>query len=110
MVHHRQFYFEDLSGQKIKKVLTNHADKVLLIFEDGKFSMIYAYEHDEEFYIEDGEFYIDEWDSHIDELIELNVITQSQYDQFKNKLIEREEKRKAARKAEYERLKAEFEP
>jgi hypothetical protein len=102
--------FEDIEGKTIAKVFeTNEAD-ILIVFADGDYCCMYAYgDYDGDVYIENCELAFSDWEKHLDELLALGVLTQERYGRHKSVKQSQEEVQKNMRRAEYERLKAEFE-
>ena len=100
----------EIEGKTISQVFTDYCDEVLIVFTDRTFALLYAYTIDEETTIENGDFRLSNWTKHAEALLALGVITQSQYEKHKADIEHYSRQAVAARRAEYERLKAEFEP
>jgi hypothetical protein len=101
--------FDDIEGKTIAKVFeTNEAD-ILMVFTDGDYCCMYAYEDDGEAYIDNCEIAFGTWEKHLDKLLALGVLTQERYNLHKSVKQSQEEVQKNMRRAEYEKLKAEFE-
>jgi hypothetical protein len=101
--------FDDIEGKTIAKVFDSNEADILMVFTDGDYCCMYAYEDDRDAYIDNCEIAFGTWEKHLDELLALGVITQERYDKHKRVKQSQEEVQKNMRRAEYERLKAEFE-
>jgi hypothetical protein len=108
-MHDKQIDIEEMEGKTISQVFTDYSDEVLIVFTDGTFSLIYGYTIDDETTVENGDFRLANWSKHAEALLSLGVVTQSQYDKHKADKEHYSRQAVAARRAEYERLKAEFE-
>ncbi len=108
-MHAKQVSIEEMEGKTISMVFTDYGDEVLIVFTDGMFALIYGYTIDEETTIENGNFCLGNWSKHVNTLLSLGVVTQSEYDKHKADMDHYSRQAVAARRAEYERLKAEFE-
>jgi hypothetical protein len=105
----KQIDMEEMGGKTISRVFTDYSDELLLVFTDSTLALIYGYTIDDETTVENGDFRLANWSKHADELLSLGVVTQSQYDKHKADTEHYSRQAVAARRAEYERLKAEFE-
>jgi hypothetical protein len=105
----KQIDIEETKGKTISQVFMDYSDEVLIVFDDGTFSLIYGYSIDGETTVENGDFRLDNWGKHAEALLSLGIVTQSQYDKHKAGTEHYSRQAVAARRAEYERLKAEFE-
>lgn len=105
----KQIDIEEMEGKTISKVFTDYSDEVLIVFTDSTFAIIYGYTIDDETTVENGEFRLDNWSKHAEALLSLGIVTQSQYDKHKADLEHHSRQATEARRAEYQRLKAEFE-
>lgn len=108
-MHDKQIDIGEMEGKTISQVFTDYSDGVLIVFTDGTFALIYGYSIDDETTVENGDFRLDNWSNHAEALLSLGIVTQSQYDKHKADTEHYSRQAVAARRAEYERLKAEFE-
>ena len=105
----KQIDIEEMEGKTVSQAFMDYSDEILIVFTDGTFALIYGYTVDDETTVENGNFRLSNWSKHAEALLSLGVITQSQYDKHKAETQHYSEQATAARRAEYERLKAEFE-
>jgi hypothetical protein len=105
----KQVDIEEMEGKTIAKVFTDYCDELLIVFTDNNFALVYGYSVHDETTIENGDFRLSNWAKHADELLALGIVNQSQYDKHKADTEHYSRQAVAARRAEYERLKAEFE-
>lgn len=105
----KQIDIEEMEGKTVSQAFMDNCDEILIVFTDGTFALIYGYTVDDETTVENGNFRLRNWSKHAEALLSLGIITQSQYDKHKAETQHYSEQAKAARRAEYERLKAEFE-
>jgi hypothetical protein len=107
-MHSKQVDIEEMAGKTILQVFTDFSDEVLIAFTDGTFALIYGYAVDDETMVENGDFRLCNWSKLADALLSLGIVTQSQYDTYKAEVDYLSQKAVAARRAQYEMLKAEF--
>jgi predicted RNA-binding Zn-ribbon protein involved in translation (DUF1610 family) len=100
--------FDEIEGKTITKVFCDFEQDMLIVFSDGTFCCLYAYSDDGEAFIENRHFNFNTWGEHADELLALGVVTQEQYDKYKLEKEHYSRQAVEARRAEYEKLKAEF--
>ena len=105
----KQVGIDEIEGKTISRVFFDYTDEVLVVFTDGKFALFYGYTCDDETTVENGDFRLGNWSKYADELLSLGVATQAQYDKLKADVERRSQQVVEVRRAEYERLKAEFE-
>ena len=105
----KQIDIEETKGKTISQVFMDYSDEVLIVFADGTFSLIYGYSIDDETSVGNGDFRLKNWSKYADKFLSLGIVTQSQYDKHKADAEHYSRQAVAARRAEYERLKAEFE-
>jgi hypothetical protein len=113
-MHQKQIGIEEMAGKTIAQVFTDgglaliYGDEVLIVFTDSTFALIYGYAIDDETTVENGDFRLGNWSKHADALLSLGIVTQSQYDKHKADTEHYSRQAVAARRAQYEMLKAEF--
>lgn len=101
--------FEDSDGKTVARVFAEYDNMWLIVFTDGTFSVVQAYEDDREPYLENGGFFLGSWGENADELLSLGAISQDEHDRFMEGQKNNEAAERQRRFDEYMKLKREFE-
>jgi hypothetical protein len=105
-----QLMFDAIEGKTIKRVFGDYTDKILLVFDDKSFCVLYGYASvDDDVTLENGDFRLSDWGKYADELFALGVVSQKKLDKHKEDQERQSAAWKEARRLQFEALKSEFE-
>ena len=105
-----QIPYEKIAGKTIAGIL-NPFEDLLIAFSDGTFCIVSAVESFalDSYMLEDGTLVLHDWAAYLDELHRLNIINSVDVDIVRESIEKMRVGELEARRAQYERLKAEFE-
>jgi hypothetical protein len=101
-----------IAGKTITAVIeggSDDGDCLLLSFSDGSYAVIDTYASDDAAVIYSGGLNLWYFQESAEKLLELDVVTQAEYDRWRRKVEDQAAKRAEQERKDYERLKAKFE-
>ena len=101
-----------IAGKTINAVIEGESDDgdcLLLSFSDGSYAVIQSYASDDAAVIYSGDLNLWDFQKSAGRLLELGVVTQAEYDRWRQRVEGQAAKQLEQDRRDYERLKAKFE-